>query len=95
MSAPENRLLNNLYIHTTPYDSQAWLAALSTSNLLSSFPNLAHDIHYSSPIGNPPPLSKIFLPMNLPSTNLHPEIINQELLTEVAASRMSSPFSVL
>jgi len=77
-----------------PYDSQAWLAALSTSNLFISFPNLAHNIHYGSPIGKPPPLSKIFLPKNLPSTNIHPEIIDQKLLTEVAAGQMSGPFSV-
>jgi len=49
---------------------------------------------YGSPIGNPPPLSKVFLPKNLSSAYLHPEIIDNELLTEVSAGRMSGPFSV-
>jgi len=82
--APETRLANILYIHTTPYNPSVWLEVLTNSNLLSSFPNLVHNITYGSPIGNPPPFSKyFFLPPNLPSTIIHPELIDQELLTEV------------
>jgi len=33
-----------------------------------------------------------FLPCNLPSTDLHPEVVDQELFNEVAASHMSVPF---
>ena len=92
--APETSLQHTLYIHTTPYKPAAWLAALSSSNLLSSFPNLVHDLTYGSPIGNPPPLSKSFLLPNLSSANIHPSLIYQELLMEVAAGRMSGPFTI-
>jgi len=87
--APETRLSDVLYIHTTPYKPKSWLAALSSSNLLSSFPNLVHDITYGSPIGNPPPLIHSFLPANLPSALIHPDLIDAELLDEVAANHMS------
>jgi len=83
-----------LYIHTTPYIPAAWQDVLSISNLLPSFPNLVHDITYSSPIGNPPPLSRIFLPPNLASAHIHPEIIKQELLDKVAANSMAVPFTI-
>src|SRR5882672_11783766 len=56
VSAPETSLSDVLYIHTTPYNPKAWLTALSSSNLISSFPNLVHNLTYGSPIGNPPPL---------------------------------------
>ena len=80
-----------LYIHTTPYNPIAWHAALASSNLLSHFPNLVHDLTYGSPISNPPPL---FLPKNLPSADIHPKLIDQELLAEVSAGHMSDPFTV-
>ena len=67
---------------------------LTISNLLPSFPNLVHDITYGFPIDNPPPLSRIFLPPNLVSAHIHPEIIEQELLDEVATNRMSGPFTI-
>jgi len=78
----------------TPYKPTAWLAALTLSNLLSSFPNLVHDLTYGSPIGNPPPLSKSFLLPNLSSANIHPTLIDQELLAEIVAGQMSGPFTI-
>src|SRR5882672_2459519 len=93
-SAQEIDLHHTLYIRTTPYDPDAWHATLRSSNLLSVFPNLVHDLMYGSPIGNPPPLSKIFLPNNLTSANIHPILIDQELLSEVSTSRMSGPFTI-
>jgi len=35
-----------------------------------------------------------FLPNNLPSANIWPDIIDQELLDETASGRMSGPFTV-
>ena len=93
--APETSLQQTLYIHTTPYKPATWLVAPSLSNLLSYFPNLVHDLTYRSPIGNPPPLSKSFLPPNLSSENIHPGLIDQELCTEVVASHMSGPFTIM
>jgi len=53
-----------------------------------------HDITYGSPIGNPPHLSKCFLPHNLSSLNILPKIIEQELEVEVSAHHMSGPFTL-
>ena len=92
--AQEIDLHCTLNIHTTPYNPITWNAALASSNLLSHFPNLVHDLTYGSPISNPPPLSKFFLPKNLPSANIHPMLIDQELQTEVSAGRMSGPFTI-
>ena len=82
-----------LYIHTTPYNADGWSTALTLCKLTSNFPNIVHDIKFRSPIGNPPPLSTTFLPQNLPSTDLFPNIIDCELLEEMAANRMSGPFT--
>jgi len=82
-----------LYIHSTPYKGTAWQQALSHCDLSNKFPNLVHDITYSSPIGNPPPLMQTFLPPNLASANIHPNLIDLELTSEFAAGQMSGPFS--
>ena len=58
------------------------------------FPNLVNDITFGSPIGNPPPLSRTFLPQNLPSAALYPHLINDELRTETHARRMSGPYTI-
>ena len=91
--APETDLCKVLYIFPMPYKPDAWKHTLSNGNLLSDFPKLVHDITYGSLIGNPPPMTATFLPPNLASANLHPEIIDLELLTEVSAGQMSGPFS--
>jgi len=56
--------------------------------------NRDNNLTYGSPISNPPPLSKIFLPKNLPSADIHLMLIDQELLAEVSASHMSGPFTI-
>jgi len=55
---------------------------------------MVHDIIYGSPLGNPPPLSTIFLPPNLTSAYIHPKLIDQELLAEVSTNCMSGPFTL-
>jgi len=94
-TAPKIDLSKVLYIIPTPYKAEVWHHTLIEAKRLSDFPNLMHDISHSSPIGNPPPLSSIFLPNNLSSATLHPEIIDQELCSEVLSGCMSGPFSVL
>jgi len=93
LTAPAIDLQSILYIHSSPYNTHAWHNALSLAKLSLKFPNLVHDITYSSPIGNPPPLTHTFLPPNLASANLHPELIDLEIASEVLASRISGPFS--
>ena len=83
-----------LYILVTPYFVTAWKDALDSANLIQSFPNLVHDITHGLPIGNPPPLLRTFIPDNLSSANVRPDIIRDELREETAAGRMSGPFSI-
>ncbi len=83
-----------LYITVSPYVPAAWSRFLAESFLTPEFPNLVHDITYGSPIGNPPPLLHTFIPKNLASANLHPKIINNELLEETTSGHMSGPFTV-
>jgi len=92
--APKTSLMNILYIHMTPYIPSAWHTALSSANLLSTFPNLVHDITFRSPINNPPDLSACPLPPNLTSAKIHPKLIDNELLSKVLTNHMSGPFTV-
>ena len=82
-----------LYILTTPYIAKGWCDTLDNSVLTSRFPFLVNDISFGSPIGNPPPLHHTF-PGNLPSTLSLPHIIDEEICSEIAANRLSGPFSV-
>ncbi|PPQ76790.1 hypothetical protein CVT26_001757 [Gymnopilus dilepis] len=92
--APETAPLSNeLSRITTPYNANEWSRVLDECNLTSSYPNLVHDLLYGSPIGNPPSISETFIPDNMPSAHLHPEIIEDFLLEERDAGRMSGPFS--
>ena len=93
-TACEIELWKILYIHTTPYSVDGWTAALLQCNILEDFLNLAHDIKLGSPIGNPPPLTSTFLPRNLPSATLYPELIDKEILEETLTGQMSGPFTV-
>jgi len=54
LGSPDINLSDVLYIHMMPYIPSAWITALSSENLLASFPNPVHNITYGSPIGNPP-----------------------------------------
>ena len=89
----ETDLSKVLYILPTPYKLAAWLHTLLEAGILVSFPNVIHDISYGSPIGNLS-LSSTFLPHNLASAMLHPEIIDLELNAEVSSNCMSGPFSI-
>ena len=53
-TAPITDLSKVLYIHTMPYNPDNWQHTLFEANLQSSFPNLVHNLMYSSPISNPP-----------------------------------------
>ena len=93
-AARETDLTRVLYMHTTPYNPAGWQVALEHCNLSDTFPNLIHDIIHGSPIGNPPPLTSTFLPQNLPSASLYPELIDEELSKELHTCQMSGPYSI-
>jgi hypothetical protein len=78
----------------TPYQAEGWYQALRDCQLLDRYPNLIHNIYYGSPIGNPPTPSSTFIPPNMTTTDLNPSFIDNYLAGEVAAGRMSGPYSI-
>ena len=78
----------------TPYIALAWKEMLSRCDLTVKYPNLVHDIIYGSPIGNPPYLSNTFIPPNMRSANEHPQLIDEYLIEETNAGRMSRGLTV-
>ena len=83
-----------LYIHTTPCIATNWKSALDLCNISAQFPDLVNNLMYGSPIGNPPPLLKTFLPHSLPLADLLPHIIDTEIMNKVTVKQMSGPFTV-
>jgi len=83
-----------LYIYTMPYIATNWKSSLDLCNISVLFPDLINNLTYSSPIGNPPHLLKTFLPHNLPLADLHPDIIDSEIMGEVTVKQMSGPSTV-
>jgi hypothetical protein len=53
-----------------------------------------HDISFSSPIGNPPPLTYTFIPENMPSALEHPLVIEAFLDEERVAGHVSGPYTI-
>jgi len=60
--APKTDLSEIVYIHTTPYIAANWKSALDLCNISNLFPDLVNNSTLGSPIGNPPPLPRTFLP---------------------------------
>ena len=94
LHAPEIDLSSILYKVVTQYISTTWSQALSNVNLTDSYPNLIHDLSFSSPIGNLPPIDFTFIPNNLPSAKIQPDYMMRLINKEVAAGYMDRPFSV-
>jgi hypothetical protein len=76
------------------YHVEGWTAALRDCHLLEQYPNIIHDLIYGSPIGNPPPLAYTFIPRNMPSAIEQSERVDAHFLDEIAAGRMSGPYTV-
>ena len=65
-----------------------------STGITCSFPNLVHDITYGTLIGNPPPLTHIFIPSNLKSADVDTMYMNNFIQEELDAGRFNGPFSV-
>src|SRR5882724_2634469 len=55
---------------------------------------LNNRLTHGAPIGNPPPLSHIFIPNNLKSAEIDPMYMDNFLVAEVTTGRMEGPFTV-
>jgi len=93
VATPITDLTSVLYNIPTPYNPDRWVCALADTGLSTKYPTLVHNIIYGFPIGNPPPLNHTFLPPNLLTANIWPEVIDQELAEEVFTRQMSGPFT--
>src|SRR5882724_2417908 len=94
LHAPEIDLSSILYKVVTPYILTAWSQALADANITDSYPNLIHELSFSSPIGNPPPINFTFIPDNLPSAKIQPDYIMRLINKEVTAGHMDRPFTI-
>ena len=88
-------LCSVLYKLTMLYIPSGWHHALSSCSLHSQFPNLIDDITYGSPIGNPLHLRCTFIPDNLASVKLMPQLIFDDIEVEIAMGRVSGLYTVV
>lgn len=78
---------------TTPYNADAFDSLLEKHNLTTSYPNLARNLRNGFPMAEFPPLKKTVIFPNHPSVDDHRAAIQEYLDEEVAAKRMSGPYS--
>jgi hypothetical protein len=76
-----------------PYDTAAFESLLSKHNLSHLYPLLVTNLRNGFPLGDMPSLTKTVILQNHPSAMQYAEIVDQYLIDEVKAGRMSGPFS--
>jgi hypothetical protein len=76
-----------------PYDVTAFASLLDKHNLTECYPHLLHNLRHGFPLGRMPPLSSTVIIPNHVSVGLHIDSVTQYLEVEIAAGRMSGPFS--
>jgi hypothetical protein len=76
----------------TPYNPDAFDFFLEKHNI-QSYPSLTHNLRHGFPLGDHPNLTSMNIIPNHPSVLDYPADIEKYLSTELAAGRMSGPFS--
>jgi hypothetical protein len=76
-----------------PYDTAAFESLLSKHKLSHLYPLLVTNLKNGFPLGNMPSLTKTVILQNHPSAMQYAKIVDQYLIDEVKAGRMSRPFS--
>ena len=76
-----------------PYNATAFEPFLSKHNLSILYPLLVTNLKNGFPLGTMPALTTTVIIPNHPSTAQYPELVEEYLLDEVKAGRMSGPFS--
>ncbi|RXW16082.1 hypothetical protein EST38_g9772 [Candolleomyces aberdarensis] len=77
----------------TPYNPDSFQLELDAHNLSGDYPLLVHNLRHGFPIGNMPKLEETIIIPNAASCRDHMDDIDTYLMDEVAADRMSGPFS--
>ncbi|ESK82523.1 reverse transcriptase ribonuclease h [Moniliophthora roreri MCA 2997] len=78
----------------TPYSAKDFAEELATHNLPSRYPLLVTNLTQGFPIGNMPLLTKSIIEPNHASVDRHFHAVEKYLSEELAAGRMSGPFSL-
>ena len=76
-----------------PYNVSAFALLLDKHNLTESYPHLLRNLQYGFPLGRMPTLSSTVIIPNHILVELHIDSVTQYLEVEIAAGRMSGPFS--
>lgn len=79
---------------THPYNYRAFQQLLSKHDLLNFYPRLIVNLQRGFPLGTLPLLTDSVLIKNHSSVDEYPEVIRAYLSDEIAACRMSGPFSL-
>lgn len=78
---------------TTPYNADVLASFLSKHDLADAYPLLANNLRFGFQMGDFPILKKSVIFPNHPSAALHSDFIDAYLDEEIAARRMSGPFT--
>lgn len=78
-----------------PYNTDAFRRLLDQHDLIKAYPRLIDNLQYGFPIGNMPPISQSVIFPNHPSCITYKAAVDAYLAEEVAAGRMSGPYSKL
>lgn len=77
----------------TPYSHIAFQLFLEKASLTHQYPELPFKIRYGFPLaGSFAPLDKSYIPDNLPSADIHRDVIHQYILDEITLGRFTGPF---
>ena len=91
-TALSSALLHSKSNPLTPYKPDAWLAQLTSFNLLERYPTLYHSLVHGFDVGILS-ISKTYVPPNNPSIFKHPEVYNEIMENEFRKGRYIGPFS--
>lgn len=77
----------------TPYDADAFERLLDQHNLTSRYPLLCSNLRNGFPLGRMPILTSTIIIPNHPSCITYKHAVNKYITDELAANRISGPFS--
>lgn len=93
-ASPSNPEDEDIFLRiNTPYDADAFEHLLKQYNLLDDYPFLVRNLRVGFPMGDFPSLTSSIIFPNHPSASQFAAVIETYLQEEVAAARMSGPFS--
>ena len=77
----------------TPYNADAFATLLDKHNLTRHYPDLVENLRHGFPLGLMPTLPSTIILRNHPTVNEYPSVVQNYINEELAAGRMSGPFT--